>query len=336
MSKLPLARTVALAAAVLAPVLSGNALGAGAAGGGGAGEVASPIGPARSDVDAGGVELAQVVNPADAQRRPAASRDTTQTPQEREHRSWKLPEVVVIGERPHRLREEQRIGTYSQPRWTATRRFPSTRVYVVPEGKVEFEYWARPTWNNGINEMRSLWEMEFGLPHRFQLDLYLRFDQEGDLSAMQLGQQVEVRWAFAEWGRLWGNPTFYFEWVGLEERPDKIEPKLLLGGQLSEGWHAGLNFVAELELSGEREYEYEVTGGISRSVIDSKLSLGAETRCAFTDVAAGRGNFAKNIRLGPSLQYRPLPQMTLNIAPLFGLTKESDDAQVFFNTGYEF
>jgi len=55
--------------------------------------------------------------------------------------------VTVEGERVPELFEEQRIGSYQQPRWTATRRFPTTRVYVVPEGKVEFEYWLRPTFN---------------------------------------------------------------------------------------------------------------------------------------------------------------------------------------------
>jgi hypothetical protein len=249
-----------------------------------------------------------------------------------------MPEVVVFGERPSRLREEQRIGSYGQPRWTATRRFPTTRVYVVPEGKAEFEFWVRPTWkDDGTVEMRSLWELEFGLPHRFQLDLYLRTDQVLDPgSESEQGQQLEVRWAWADWGRLWGNPTFYLEWVNLYDSPDKLEPKLLLGGGLAEGWQGGLNFVAELEMGGEREYEYEVTGGLTRSLVDFKLSLGAETRLAWTNVAADRESFGKNFRMGPSLQYRPLPQMTLNIAPLFGLTDESDDAQLFINTGWEF
>lgn len=279
--------------------------------------------------------LSQMANPADAQARPKPAEAVTEE-QGPEHRSWLLPEVVVEGERPRALKEEQRIGSYAQPRWTATRRFPGTRVYVVPEGKMEFEYWLRPTFDKNSTEMRSLWELEFGLPHRFQLDLYLRTDQDGDKEPMELGQQVEVRWAWADWGKIWGNPTFYFEWVGLENRPDKIEPKLLLGGELAQGWHWGVNGVAELELGGEREHEYQFDAGLSHTVVDSKFSLGAEAVLMWADVAADRGNFAENLLLGPSVQLRPSPQMSLNVAPVFGLTEDSADARIYINTGWEF
>ncbi len=96
-------------------------------------------------------------------------------------RSYEAPAITVAGENPDGLVSEDRIGSYGQPRWTATRRFPNTRVYVIPEGKVEFEYWVRPTFeNDGNTETRTLYELEFGLPYRFQLDLYLRSDQGRD------------------------------------------------------------------------------------------------------------------------------------------------------------
>src|SRR3989440_1576521 len=232
--------------------------------------------------------MMQVVNPADAQQRPS-----TQTPAQPEHlRTFELPAVTVVGEKPSDLREEDRVGSYGQPRWTATRRFPGTRVYVVPEGKLEFEYWLRPTINkDGSTETRTLYELEMGLPDRFQLDLYLRTDQEGDKGDMLLGEQIEVRWAFADWGKLPGNPTFYFEYVMLEDRPDKIEPKLLLGGELGPRWHWGANLVAEIELGGVRSHEYQLTGAVSYTVIDQKFSLGAEAQLIMTDVAGDRGKF---------------------------------------------
>lgn len=284
-----------------------------------------------------GTYLAQVVNPADAMRRPAAP--DSHAGEEKRFRTWELPEVVVFGERGHRLREEQRVGSYRQPRWTATRRFPTTRIYVVPEGKVEFEAWIRPTWkDDGTVEMRSLWEMEFGLPHRFQLDLYLRTDQLLDPGgkASQHAQQIEVRWALADWGKIWANPTLYLEWINRYDKPDKIEPKLLLGGQLAEGVHAGANLVAEFEMGGAREYEYQLTAGISRTLVDNRLSLGAEMRFLTADVAADRGRFEETLFLGPSLQFRPLPQMVVNVAPLLGLVADSDDGQLFLNMGWEF
>ncbi|HEX7878752.1 MAG TPA: hypothetical protein VF720_05050 [Candidatus Eisenbacteria bacterium] len=280
-----------------------------------------------------GSSRAQVVNPGDLPLKP----DSTEVHVEHA-RTWEMPEVIVFG-KSHKLREEQRIGPYRQPRWTATRRFTTTRTYVIPPGKAEFEFWVRPTFkNDGTVEMRSLWELEFGLPHRFQLDLYLRTDQVLDPGGEPAshGQQIEVRWALADWGKIWGNPTLYLEWVNLYDSPDKIEPKLLLGGQLAEGWQAGANLVGEFEMGGEREYEYEFTGGLGHPIIDSQFSIGLETRLAWADVASDRGNFSQNFRLGPSIQFRPLNRMTINVAALAGLTEDSDDAQMFVNTGWEF
>ena len=37
---------------------------------------------------------------------------------------------AVVPPEPGTLHEEERIGSYGQPRWTAHRRFPTTRVYV--------------------------------------------------------------------------------------------------------------------------------------------------------------------------------------------------------------
>ena len=252
-------------------------------------------------------------------------------------RSWELPPVVVAGQAPASLREEDHVGSYGQPRWTASRRFPSTRVYVIPEGKVEVEAWARDTISRDDgSEWRLLQEVEIGLPHRFQLDLYLRQDYDTTSEDTLWGGQFEVRWALADWGRIWGNPTLYFEYLALEDRPDKIEPKLLLGGQIAPGWHWGANLVLEFELSGQREHEYQLTGAVSRTIVDEKFSLGLESIVTATDVQGSRADFDTAWFLGPSIQWRPLPNWTINLAPLFGITGESPAAQIYFNTGWEF
>src|SRR6266536_304514 len=94
-------------------------------------------------------------------------------------RSFELPAVNVIGQKPSDLREEDRVGSYGQPRWTATRRFPNTRVYVVPEGKIEGELWFIPRFlKSGETNGRYLAEIEYGLPNRFQIDAYYRLDSD--------------------------------------------------------------------------------------------------------------------------------------------------------------
>src|SRR5436190_23170624 len=121
------------------------------------------------------VAVAQVVNPADNQTPPPPSEPLHAS----EHvQTWRMPAIDVYGKAP--LVEEDRIGDYAQPRWTAHRRFGETRVYVIPKGMAEFEYWLIPeTARDGSTVLTSQYEMEFGLPGRFQLDLYAVSDQQG-------------------------------------------------------------------------------------------------------------------------------------------------------------
>ena len=94
--------------------------------------------------------------------------------------------------------------------------------------------------------------------------------------------------------------------------------------------------MAECQTGGDLAREYQFCSGLSYAVRDYKLALGGECKAAFTDTKEDRGNFEDSIVLGPSLQYRPFPQMTMNFAPLFGVTSDSPTAQVWFNTGWEF
>ena len=282
--------------------------------------------------------IAQVANPADHAKAQAAQAADPGPAGEVRYRSWEYPIAVdVVGQRIAPLREENPIGPYKQPMWTATRRFPTTRVYIVPEGKMEVEYWMRATVNkDGTTAYRDLYEAEFGLPHRFQLDIYLRTDR-GDSGEIMTSQQLELRYALADWGRIAGNPTLYLEWIRHDqiEEPDQLEPKLLLGGELLPRWHWGVNFVGEFQMGGDGEREYSVRSGISYAVVDYKLSLGAECQASWTDTQADRGNFEESVVVGPSLQYRPSPQMTMNVAPLVGVTEDSPKAQIWFNVGWE-
>ncbi|MCA9565315.1 MAG: hypothetical protein KC561_17575, partial [Myxococcales bacterium] len=134
------------------------------------------------------------------------------------YRSWEAPAEYVSETHAERvLREEEPIGDYGQPRWTAHRRFPMTRVYVRPAGMIDFEWWLETKLNlSDTNDVRhrSQYEFEFGLGHRLQLDLYLATQQKGHDGAFELYQEkVELRWALADWGEIWGNPTLYWELV---------------------------------------------------------------------------------------------------------------------------
>jgi hypothetical protein len=288
--------------------------------------------------------LQVAVNPADKAKEADAASRTTPDPLApwggegpKRTPSYELPAVDVTGKAGSDLVEEDRVGPYAQPRWTARRRFPGTRVYVRPPGTVEFEYWNRTTLDDGETEMRQLWELSIGFEPRLQLDLYFRTDHDGDDSEWLVGTQVEMRYALADWGQIRGNPTIYVEWVGLEQRADKIELKLLLGDELAPRWHWGVNAVAELELSGEREYEYQLTGGLSYTVTDSKFSVGAEFQAITANVKGDRGDWSDpTVFVGPSFQVAPLPQFHIDFAPMVGVTSGSPEFRAFLVVGWEF
>lgn len=276
---------------------------------------------------------AQVVNPA---QQPSAP--PVQKPEDRLH-TWEMPPIDVFGKAT--LTEEDRIGDYAQPRWTTHRRFGETRVYVIPKGMTDFEYWLIPkTSKDGTTETASQFEIEFGLPGRIQVDLYAVAHKEGIEGPYTVDEQkMEVRWAFADWGKIWGNPTMYLEWKTENAAPDHFEAKLLLGGEITSGWHWGSNFVWEHEMGGPQENSNEWTTGVSYTVRDSKSSIGMETQLALVDTLDGHGGrtaFSKEFLIGPSIQFRPLPQMHLDFAPLFGVTKAAPRAKVFFVLGWEF
>jgi len=267
---------------------------------------------------------------------PAADQPTTPPPAPTRLRSFELPAVNVVGQKPSELREEDRVGSYGQPRWSATRRFPNTRVYVIPEGKIEAELWFIPRFlKSGETNGRYLAEIEYGLPNRFQIDAYYRLDIDNAGNG-QNGAQLELRWAVADWGKILWNPTFYIEYAAHEDDPDAVEAKLLLGDELAPRLHWGLNFVAELETGGEREYTYEIDGGLSYTLIDEKFSVGAETKVELISTKDHRSDYETSIMVGPSVQWRPMPQLTVNLAPLFGVTSESATARVYLNIGWEF
>jgi len=211
-------------------------------------------------------------------------------------------------------------------------------VYVVPAGQLELEHWTRvKVPEEGQSTVETQYEVELGLPHRFQVDLYYvteKTGSEGDLDISE--QKYELRYALADWGRIWMNPTLYLEYVSRNAEADKVEYKLLLGDELGQGWHFGSNLVLEHELDGAGENEYELTMGLARTVIDEKLSLGAEMKAALVDVHADRGEYEESLEIGPSLQYRPIPQMHIDFAPLIGIGSDSRAADIFLVLGWEF
>ena len=244
----------------------------------------------------------------------------------------------VLAPRLPALFEEELVGSYGQPRWTTKRLFPTTRVYVVPEGKLEFEHWTRiKVPEKGKSTVQNQYELEVGLPGRLQADLYLVTEKEGSEGGLDIAEQkFELRYALADWGKLWGNPTLYFEWVERNAEADAYEAKLLLGDELAPSWHWGSNLVFEREISGDLTNEYALTFGISHTVRDSKFALGAELKAELSDVHGDRGDYDQAYEIGPSMRWQPFPAFHIDVAPLVGFGPDARDLDVFVVAGWEF
>src|SRR5262245_30726448 len=167
--------------------------------------------------------------------------------------------------------------------------FATTRVHVPPPGEFELEYWLIPTIpREGPSEIQHQYEFELGLPGRFGLGVYLVGNEEGNDGPMAFDEQkLEVRWAFADWGRIPANPTLYLELASRDQEPDVIETKLLLGDEIDEDWHWGANLVFGHETGGDLENEYELTAAAHHE-LDDRFSLGGEMKAALADTHADR------------------------------------------------
>jgi hypothetical protein len=165
-----------------------------------------------------------------------------------------LQEIIVTAKKVPLM---NKVGPYGQPLWTTMRMFASTRVYVMnPPGTSMYEKWFDIRQRrNGPAQIRIRDEFTFGLCKRLQLDLYSHtvYDgYNGDKEFKWRGFSWEFRYALADWGKLWGNPTLYWETKMLDGRWG-IEPKLLLGDRIGKKGIWGFNAIYEGNLAKTKE-----------------------------------------------------------------------------------
>jgi hypothetical protein len=273
-----------------------------------------------------------------AKRADKAAGGDTESANEGRLSTYNMPAVTVRGAPTPLYKDDELIGEYAQPRWTAQRLFAGTRVYVIPKGEVDFEQWFRfeKPKGGGPTTVTTQSEIEIGLPNRFQLDIYLNTKHESNRdSSGSTGASAEIRWAFADWGKIWGNPALYLEYTTMSREPDMLEGKILLGDSFAPGWHWGANLSVEQQLAGERTTEKQFTAGVSNSVIDHVLELGVESRLGWTNAAGSRSHYERDLQIGPSLRWRPVRQMHVDFAPLFGLTHDSQKVNAYVIVGWE-
>lgn len=232
------------------------------------------------------------------------------------------------------LKEDQPDGANGEPSWVRNRRFSTTRIFIQQDpGEVGFEEWYRlRTYDGGRVTQRLQTEVEIGLPYRMQLDIYenVLHDNEDHDGWQQEEVAFELRYAFADWGKIPLNPTLYFEYAFAHEGADGIEPKLLLGDDFGDGWHYGVNFIHERRVWGDAEAEWGIAAGISKTLIDSCLSVGIEGKWTHPE-----GDHNEGI-LGPSVQWLPTDNTHLDLVVMGGLTDASPNVEAWLIFGFDF
>jgi hypothetical protein len=236
------------------------------------------------------------------------------------------------------LHEERPIDETGRPEWTSARRFTTTRVYIQKAPwEVGVEQWWRYRYkrdNSSISRVTS--EIEIGLPYRMQLDLYYDLAVDGDGRSRTEDFAVELRYALADWGKIPLNPTLYAEYKFVPQGADVFEGKLLLGDQIAGGWHYGINFVLEKQLGDDRETEWQIVAGLSKTLLDGKLGVGVEAKYVNLTAPDTRTDPEHTFLVGPSVQWRITDRWHLDLTALFGLNQESPRNECYFILGYDF
>lgn len=254
------------------------------------------------------------------------SKDTTKS---------ELQEIIVTARKVPLM---TKVGPYGQPLWTTLRMFPSTRVYVMnPPGTAMYEKWFDVRQRrDGPAQIRMRDEFTFGLGKRLQLDLYSHtvYDgYNGDKTFRWRGFSWEFRYALADWGKIWGNPTLYFETKMLDGRWG-VEPKLLLGDRIGDNGIWGFNLIYEGNVSRIKELRKEELAYTASyaQIINENLTLGVSNMFRYNNYGGG----SKELYFGPLIQYRFNNKAYLSIEHMPGLNKSAYQSRSIIIFGWRF
>ncbi len=229
-----------------------------------------------------------------------------------------------------KLSDTDATGAYHQAVWTTKRPYTMTRVYVRPKGMAAVDYWlitggkleggAEPSFESKL-------EFEFGVGARIQLDAYLIFGQDSYEDSLRIkSEELEIRYALADWGVIPTNPTLFVEWVRQNEAPQKIETKLLLGDTIGPRWYWGADLFYETVLGQDWRQEWGVSFGLSAVAKPRLVHLGIEGKFEGAHEKQGDSWKLSEIEFlaGPSLSLTP-GRFNILLVPLFGAERELEE-----------
>jgi len=122
------------------------------------------------------------------------------------------------------------------------------------------------------------------------------------------------------------------------DRPNAYEFRLLLSEEIVKGVGWAFNAFLENETSGDRGREWGFAQSIQMPVFlpHERFKAGVEMQYQNFTVKDTRGDPVSSFVIGPSFAYKPTARMRFDVSPLFGVTKDSPDVQIFGVFSYVF
>jgi hypothetical protein len=91
----------------------------------------------------------------------------------------------------------------------------------------------------------------------------------------------------------------------------------------------------ESETGGEREREIQISQALTYALIDRTLNVGVEALWEYKTAAASN-EADYEFLVGPSINVHPTRNSFVTVAPLFGATRDSPEAEIFVVAGFQF
>jgi hypothetical protein len=125
---------------------------------------------------------------------------------------------------------------------------------------------------------------------------------------------------------------------GKPDQPDAYEFRLLLSEEIAKNVEWSFNAFLENEVSGDRGREWGFAQAIETPLFlpHERFKAGIEMQYKNFTVKDTRGDPVNSFVVGPTFAFKPTARMRFDISPLFGVTKDSPDVQVFAIFSYVF
>ena len=259
---------------------------------------------------------------------------------------------VVVSAESEEAEHDQftELGEYAQPAWAERSRFSSTTsVYVLSP----YEMFVGTIWEaifrrhgKALHDLTQ--EVDFGLPHRFEVGLENELGLVGS-DAHETSVTAEARYAFANWNAIPLNPAISAEYIfgvgksvkdtgsdkDLRRQPNAVAVRLLLGQNFGDHFGYGLNVGLQQDVSRDSGREFEISQSVAYGAMKGKLEFGAEMR--YVHNTPQRNPVDRDeLVTGPTIGWKPTRQLRISLAPLFGCTGDSPRVASFVLVSYEF